>query len=83
MTNPLEEMKYNPLESLRHKNKIVKPKALTEEDMLKDIQYYQAQKALETLLSSGLISLVEFNKITQQNRDTFSPYLVEIMPDIT
>ena len=83
MTNPLEEMKYNPPESLRHKNKIVKPKALTEEDMLKDIQYYQAQKALEVLLSSGLISLVEFNKITQQNRDTFSPYLVEIMPDIT
>ena len=83
MTNPLEEMKYNPPESLQHKNKIVKPKALTEEDMLKDIQYYQAQKALETLLSSGRISLVEFNKITQQNRDTFSPYLVEIMPDIT
>ena len=83
MINPLEEMKYNPPESLRHKNKIVKPKALTEEDMLKDIQYYQAQKALEALLSSGLISLVEFNKITQQNRDTFSPYLVEIMPDIT
>jgi hypothetical protein len=83
MTNPLEEMKYNPPESLRHKNKIVKPKALNEEDMLKDIQYYQAQKALEALLSSELISLVEFNKITQQNRDTFSPYLVEIMPDIT
>ena len=83
MTNPLEEMKYNPPESLQHKNKIVKPKALTEEDMLKDIQYYQAQKALEALLSSGLISLLEFNKITQQNRDTFSPYLVEIMPDIT
>ena len=83
MSNPLEEMKYNLPESLRHKNKIVKPKALTEEDMFKDIQYYQAQKALEALLSSGLISLVEFNKITQQNRDTFSPYLVEIMPDIT
>lgn len=83
MTNPLEEMKYNPPESLRHKNKIVKPKALTEEDMFKDIQYYQAQKALEALLSSGLISLVEFNKITKINRDTFSPYLVEIMPDIT
>ena len=83
MTNPLEEMKYNPPESLQHKNKIVKPKALTEEDMIKDIQYYQAQKALEVLLSSGLISLLEFNKITQQNRDTFSPYLVEIMPDIT
>ena len=83
MSNPLEEMKYNPPESLRHKNKIVKPKALNEEDMLKDIQYYQAQNALEALLSSELISLVEFNKITQQNRDTFSPYLVEIMPDIT
>ncbi len=83
MSNPLEELKYNPPESMRYKNKIVKPKALTEEDMFKDIQYYQAQKALEALLSSGLISLVEFNKITQLNRDTFSPYLVEIMPNIT
>ena len=83
MSNPLEEMKYNLPEELRHKPKIVKPKALTEEVMLIDIQYYQAQKALAALLSSGLISLVEFNKITKINRDTFSPYLVEIMPDIT
>ena len=47
-------MKYNLPEELRHKPKIVKPKALTEEDMLKDIQYYQAQKALEALLSLDL-----------------------------
>ncbi|WP_330608495.1 hypothetical protein [Agathobacter rectalis] len=25
----------------------------------------------------------EFNKITEKNRQTFSPYLVEIMPEMT
>ena len=42
-----------------------------------------AQIASEALLSAGLISMVEFNKLTQLNRDTFSPMLAEIMPKIT
>ena len=45
--------------------------------------YVTAHRASEALLSAGLISLVEFNKLTQLNRDTFSPMFVEIMPRIT
>lgn len=41
---------------------------------------YIAQQMLEKLLDSGLISREEFNKITQKNRQTFSPKLAELMP---
>ena len=52
-------------------------------EIQQDYDYFMAQRASEALLSAGLISLVEFNKLTQINRDTFSPFLVEIMPKIT
>ncbi len=34
-----------------------------------------AQKLLEKMLGTGLISVDEFNKITAKNRQTFSPFL--------
>ena len=54
----------------------------TQEEIERGINYYKAQKVTEEMLKRGLISLEEFNKLTQINRDTFSPYLVEIMPEI-
>ncbi|MFV0503768.1 MAG: SHOCT domain-containing protein [Lachnospirales bacterium] len=53
---------------------------MTEEQMRKDYYYCLAQKIIKTMLDSGLISDDEFNKITKKNRQTFSPYLAEIMP---
>lgn len=53
---------------------------MTEEQMRKDYYYCLAQKIIKTMLDKGLISDDEFNKITQKNRQTFSPYLAEIMP---
>ena len=52
-------------------------------EIQQDYDYFIAQRASEALLSAGLISLVEFNKLSQLNRDTFSPMFVEIMPRIT
>lgn len=52
-------------------------------EIQQDYDYFMAQRASEALFSAGLISLVEFNKLTQLNRDTFSPMLAEIMPKIT
>ena len=52
-------------------------------EIQQDYDYFMAQEASEALLSAGLISLVEFNKLTQLNRDTFSPLFAEIMPKIT
>jgi len=56
--------------------------AFTQEEIERDVNYQKAQRVAEEMLKRGLISLAEFNKLTQINRDTFSPYLVEIMPEI-
>lgn len=53
---------------------------ITEEQVYKDYDYFMAQKIAKAMLDKGMISIDEFNKISEKNRDTFSPYLVEIMP---
>ena len=52
-------------------------------EIQQDYDYFTAQEASKALLSAGLISLVEFNKLTEINRDTFLPMFAEIMPKIT
>lgn len=58
-------------------------KIYTTEELQREYDYYMAQKLLKSLLEAGLISAGEFNKITAKNCQTFSPYLAEIMPEIT
>lgn len=58
-------------------------KSLTAVELQQDFDYFMAQETADRLLSAGLISLAEFNKLTQINRDTFSPMFAEIMPKIT
>jgi hypothetical protein len=70
----------NEINITDHISVTVKP--TTQEDIDRDINYHKAQKVAEKMLSLGLISLSEFNKLTQINRQTFSPFLVEIMPEI-
>ena len=48
--------------------------------MQKEADYYMAQKLLKQLLSVGLISPDEFDKITELNRKKLSPILAKIMP---
>ncbi|MGI6371958.1 MAG: SHOCT domain-containing protein [Caldicoprobacterales bacterium] len=53
----------------------------TSDDQLQgEFNYSQADKILKKMLNKGLIDKVEFNKITELNRETFSPILVKIMP---
>lgn len=58
------------------------PKPLTDIELQQDYDYFMAQEATNMMLSSGLISLSEFNKLTEINRKTFSPFWIEIMPKI-
>lgn len=58
-------------------------KIFTTEELEQEYDYYMAQKLLEKMLGAGLISVAEFNKITAKNRQTFSPFLSEIMPKMT
>lgn len=59
------------------------PAPPTTKQLAHDCGYYKAQLLLQSMLDSGIISLSEFNKITLLNRQTFSPYLAEIMPEMT
>lgn len=58
-------------------------KTFTTEELEQEYDYYMAQKLLEKMLDTGLISSDEFNRITEKNRQTFSPFLSEIMPKMT
>ena len=52
---------------------------VTQDELQREFDYYRAQKVLESMLLFGMISLDEFDKISAQNRRTFSPFLSEIM----
>ena len=57
-------------------------KPLTDIELQQDYDYFKAQETAKLMLSVGLISLSEFNKLTQINRETFSPICADIMPKI-
>ena len=58
---------------------VMKAKEFTQEELKQEYNYYLAQQLLKKMLDKGMISADEFNKITEKNRKTFSPYLAEIM----
>ena len=55
-------------------------KTVPQEQLQREVDYVRAQQILKSMLDCALISLSEFNKITDLNRKTFSPLLAEIMP---
>jgi hypothetical protein len=58
-------------------------RAFTTEELQQEYNYHIAQKWLMLMLQKGLISVAEFNKITEKNRQSFSPFLAEIMSKMT
>ena len=52
----------------------------TQERIQGDLDYKRAQAIAKTMLDSGLISVAEFNKLTDINLETFSPLFAEIYP---
>ena len=54
---------------------------ITNEQLTSEYNYYLVQKLLKKALSEKLITVDEFNKISEKNRLSFSPILAEIMPD--
>ena len=78
LTSPhiLSDMDYfrKPALTFKQKHKY------TEEELQQEYKYFLAQQMAKVLLANGLLSVDEFNKITKRNRQTFSPYLAEIMP---
>ena len=60
-------------------NAVSKKRPVPQEQMQREVDYVRAQQILTAMMNCGLISLSEFNKITELNRKTFSPLLAEIM----
>ena len=54
---------------------------ITNEQLACEYNYYLVQKLLKKALSEKLITVDEFNKISEKNRLSFSPVLAEIMPN--
>lgn len=59
---------------------VVSAAGFSSDTLQREFDYYMAQKLLKSLLDAGLISEGEFDKITEKNRQSFSPYLARIMP---
>ena len=54
----------------------------TEEEMQQEYGYILAQQMTRKLFEKGMISEEELHKITAKNRETFSPKMAAIMPQI-
>lgn len=53
---------------------------ITTEDLQNEYNYILAERVLENMLETGVITVDECNKIKELNRQYFSPVLSEIMP---
>lgn len=53
---------------------------ISDDQLQGEFNYSQADKILKKMLEKGLINEVEFNKIDELNRETFSPILNKIIP---
>ena len=60
-----------------------RPSPSLEKQMQNEYNYVLAQQITKRLLEAGLITKDEFNKITAKNRESFSPLLGRIMPNLT
>ncbi|SFX60322.1 SHOCT domain-containing protein [Ruminococcus sp. XPD3002] len=53
---------------------------MEQQKIIDEVNYHKAQKITESLYKSGLISFDEYDKLTQLNRQSFSPLFVELLP---
>lgn len=61
-------------------DKSIELKKMSQEQLKREFDYIQAEKLLRKMLQKGLITEIEFHKIDALNRQTFSPFLAEILP---
>ena len=73
----LQPLTESPLQLIEN------PKGPTTEQLQSDCGYHKAQELLQALREADLISAQEFCEITQRNRETFRPFLFEIMQNTT
>lgn len=55
------------------------PRAMTPEAMQQDFDYMMAEKLSRKLYEKGLISIDELHKLSELNRQKFSPFYADLM----
>ena len=58
---------------------LVPPRVMTKEAMKNDFEYNMVQKLSERILKERLISLDEYTQLFILNRDTFNPFMSELL----
>ncbi|MEE0186130.1 MAG: SHOCT domain-containing protein [Oscillospiraceae bacterium] len=53
---------------------------MEQQKIIDEINYFKAQSITELLYQQGLISFVEYDKLTELNRQTFSPLYADLLP---
>ena len=53
---------------------------MEQQKIIDEVNYHKAQAITESLYKSGLISFDEYDKLTQLNRQSFSPLFVDLLP---
>lgn len=53
---------------------------MDQQKIMNEVNYYKAQKITELLYEKGLISFVEYDKLTELNRRSFSPLYADLFP---
>ena len=53
---------------------------MEQQKILDEIGYYKARSISDLLYEKGLISFVEYDKLTELNRKTFSPLYADLLP---
>jgi hypothetical protein len=70
----MQVTKLEAAESIKFE--VAKP---TEDSLKNEYEYLVAENLTKKLLEKGFINQSEFDKIMAKNRETFSPFLAEIM----
>ena len=53
---------------------------MDQQKIIDEINYYKAQAITELLYARGMITFDEYDKLTELNRQTFSPMYADLLP---
>ena len=53
---------------------------MEQQKIIDEVNYHRAQAVTELLYQSGRISFVEYDKLTELNRQSFSPMFADLLP---
>ena len=53
---------------------------MEQQKIIDEVNFYKAQRIADLLYEKGLISIVEYDKLSELNRQSFSPMFADLFP---